>query len=393
MRVAIACSGLGHVQRGIESWATDLAHGLRGSDIDVALFGGARSDEIAGVPCLRRTGATNRLLTRGFRHLGGWRYGLGSPYEIEQTSFALSLWPKIRRGFDLLHVQDPLIAQWFERAHRLGLSRARVIYANGTGEGSGVQRRFRHLQLLTAQAEAEWRAEKPVGQSVFMIPNFIDTALFTPGDKLRARAQFGLPADRPIILCCAAIRRHHKRIDYLLAEFQRLREHAGHDALLVVAGGSEADTQAVIAEGKAALGDQVRFFPDVPRANMPDLYRTADIFTLASLHEMFGIVLLEAMASGLPVVCHDSPNFRAIVGPAGSFHDASRDGGLAAGIAPLLDPATREALARQARQHVDQQFSEQAVLPGIIAMYHAVLRSEPRQNAVPPRSAPDAPSH
>jgi glycosyltransferase involved in cell wall biosynthesis len=485
-RAAVACSGLGHVQRGIESWASDLARGLQQAGIDVTLFGGARpaeergqrragdagslrydagwgggaagcadhatpampaaegglttsfradavgpipawqcearpvrtqavdacatgkatdepvrvSDEAAGapaevqaatgddagpaivpLPCLRRTGSASRSLARVLRCFGGWRYACGSPYEIEQTSFAFSLWRRIRRDFDILHVQDPAIATWFEQAYRRGLSRPRVIYANGTGEDAATMRRFAHLQLLTPQAMAAWQPHRPADQAVFMIPNFVDTAHFTPGDRVSARAQFGLPCDRLIVLCCAAIRRRHKRIDRLLAGFGEALRQTGADAMLVVAGGREADTDALIAEGQALFGDRVRFFPDLPRASMPALYRAADLFTLASLQEMFGIVLIEAMASGRPIACHDTAEFRAIVGPAGLYGDFAADEGLAATLAAAFDPARRSALAAAARPHVIRHYSEMAVIPQVQAMYDAVLVMPGRKRA------------
>jgi glycosyltransferase involved in cell wall biosynthesis len=373
LRVAVACSGLGHVQRGIESWAADLAGGLRQAGVSVTLFGGAPAAGAVALPCLRRTARANGGVTNLFRHLGGWRMGLGSPYEVEQTTFSWALWQRIRRDFDILHVQDPTLAAWLELASRRGLSRPRVIYANGTGEGPSVMRRFRSLQLLTDGAFQDWQPQAPDGQSVFHIPNFVDTTVFAPGDRSAARAKFELPAEKIIVLCCAAIRRVHKRIDFLLRAFDIATRRAGADAMLVIAGGREAETDAIIAEGTDLLGDRVRFLPDVARSDMPELYRAADFFVLASLHEMFGIVLLEAMASGLPVVCNDTEAFRAIVGPAGGFHDAGTEAGLADGISALFDDTARLALGRAARSHVEQRFSDVVVIPMITAMYRSVL--------------------
>src|SRR3954465_13798320 len=91
-RIAIACSGLGHIQRGIESWAADLATALRGAGADVALFGGAPMPGVTALPTLRRTRPPAQALASLFRHLGGWRYGLGSIYDVEQTSFSWALW-------------------------------------------------------------------------------------------------------------------------------------------------------------------------------------------------------------------------------------------------------------------------------------------------------------
>jgi glycosyltransferase involved in cell wall biosynthesis len=369
-RIAIACSGLGHVQRGIESWASDLAEALRRTGANVTLFSGAPLAGATALPTLRRTGRAAIALATGSRRLGGWRYGMGSPYDVEQTGFAVPLWQRIGSGFDILHVQDPMIAMWLQRAHRAGLSRPKVIYANGTGETASVMRRFDVLQLLTKAAAASWVPHKPSGQSVFTIPNFIDTRRFSPGDQAASRARFGLPRDRTIILCCAAIRRFHKRIDVLLSGFAAVCH--GTDAMLLVAGGRELDTDALVAEGSALLGDRVRFLPDLPRDTMPDLYRAADAFVLPSLHEMFGIVLLEALATGLPVLCNDTPDFRSIAGPGGLYSDFGARDGLARGLTGLLDPKMRVAPARAARAHVERHFSEAVVMDSIIAMYCSV---------------------
>ena len=374
-RIAVACSGLGHVQRGIEAWATDLARGLRQVGIEVTLFAGTTMDGAEALPCLHRTARINKLLSAMFRQLGGWRYGVGSPYEVEQTSFAVALWSRIRRGYDIVHVQDPTLAYWLQWASRHGLSSARVLYANGTGEGPAVMGHFRYLQFLTRGTHDVWLQNAQTKQRAFIVPNFVDTRQFSPGDQQEARAAFGLPRDATIILCCAAIRRPHKRIDYLLQEYRHATQQSDQPVMLVVAGGRETDTESIIVEGTALLTDQVRFLPDLPRRLMPELYRTADVFVLPSLHEMFGIVLLEAMASGLPVLCHDAPDFRAICGHSALYRDLSVAGGLASGLNVLLHPKARAERAALSRPHVVQHFSERVVIPDILAMYDTVMET------------------
>ena len=371
-RIAVACSGLGHIQRGIESWAADLAQALRSAGADVTLFGGRRAEGVTALPTLRRTGLGARGPAAVLRHLGGWRYGCGSAYEVEQTSFSLGLWRRVRDGFDILHVQDPLIAAWLDAAYRTGRSRAKVIYANGTGEDARVMRRFRYLQLLTPTAATDWTPQRPEGQRVFTIPNFIDTNRFTPGDKAAARARFGLPPDATIILTCAAIRRRHKRIDALLVAFAAALNSYGHETMLVVAGGRESDTDALIAEGTALLGAAVRFLPDVPRDGMPDLYRAADAFVLGSLYEMFGIVLLEALSSGLPVLCNDTDDFRAIAGAGALYCDLGNEEAFARGLLRLADPAECAPLRVAGRTHVLRHYSADVVTRAILGMYDIV---------------------
>jgi len=374
-RIAIASSGLGHVARGIETWALDLASSLRRAGIPAGLFGGGAAPAVTALPCLRRGEPGAIRLAQAFRRLGGWRYGLGSPYEVEQTSFALNLWSRVRSNYDVLHLQDPLVASMLEFAHRNGLSRARVVLAHATSEKPATLQRFRNLQVFTPLEAAAWEAHRPARQRVFAIPNFVDTQRFAPGDQAAARAAFDLPPEPVVFLCCAAIRRYHKRVDQLLLEFAAASRQLGDRALLVVAGGAERDTDELIALGRDMLGDRVRFLVSVPRERMAQLYQAADVFVLASLWEMFSIALLEAMAAGLPVICNDTPAFRFAAGPAGHYCDLEQQGALAAGFGAMMQPASRGSLATAARRHVEANFSEPVVVAQIMAMYRAIMET------------------
>ncbi len=373
-RIAVACPGLGHIHRGIEAWALDLAKGLRRAGTAVDLYGGKAAPAVEPIGCFRRTEPASIRLAAVAWHLGGWRYGMGSPYEVEETSFAFNLWRRIRGTHDILHVQDPHVAALLDSAHKRGLSRARVIYANGTGEPAAVMRRFTHLQLLTPAAAAAWEPQRPSSQHLHTIPNFIDTDAFIPGDKAAARAALGLPADATILLCCAAIRRVHKRIDVLLRAFAQARR-PNDNVLLVIAGGREPDSDAIMSEGKAALGDAVRFMVNVPRDEIGRLYRAADLFVMPSLFEMFGIVLIEALACGLPVLCNDNADFRYVVGPAGLFHDLTQVDGFAAALRDAINSHAYTALIPNARQHAVEHFSEPVVIRQITAMYGTTMRA------------------
>jgi glycosyltransferase involved in cell wall biosynthesis len=253
------------------------------------------------------------------------------------------------------------------------VSRPKVLFANGTGEGQAVTRRFDYIQLLTPQAFNAWQAAKPPGQDAFLVPNFIDTNRFTPGDREQARAALNPAPTGPLVLCCAAIRRYHKRIDYLLSEFAAALPALPRGTSLLIAGGTETDTSELIGLGTRLLGEKVRFLTDVPREQMPLLYRAADLFVLPSLSEMFGIVLLEAMASGVPVLCHDTPDFRFVAGAAGCYRDIAQPGALAAALVEAMHPNVRQELAKAARPHVEQRFSAAAIVTQIVSIYAYML--------------------
>lgn len=379
LRIAIASSGLGHVRRGIEAWASDLAGALRRAGQEVTLFQGAGTPEAGSTEvlrCARRFHPVTTRLVSVMRRFGGWRWGFGSGYQVEQTTFVSSLWPRVRRDFDILHVQDPWIGLLLDQLHRRGLSRPRVILAHGTEEPPTTLSRYSTLQHLAPCYLDDWEAERPRGQAVFAVPNFVDTELFRPGDRATARAEWGLPQDHLLVLCVAAIKRHHKRIDSLIDEFALFAETCPTPCTLVVAGGREDETEAVVAEGRARLGDRVRFLEQVPRSRIHTLYQAADLFALASLHEMMPIAVLEALASGLPVACNGTPTLRWMTGSAANPNDISQRGALAQQLAELQHPQVRATRSRCARAHAESTFSEPVVIRQILEMYAQVARSK-----------------
>src|SRR5678816_846976 len=112
MRICIASTGLGHVARGIESWAHDLGHVLheRGHSVTLCKGGGTPNADFEHVlPCLKRTSATNKQVMR-LLPPGAWRIGLSNVYDLEQLTFLPALLAHLRHHrSQVLHVQDPLI--------------------------------------------------------------------------------------------------------------------------------------------------------------------------------------------------------------------------------------------------------------------------------------------
>jgi len=94
------------------------------------------------------------------------------------------------------------------------------------------------------------------------------------------------------------------------------------DTKLVIAGGGGDKKQEIIDYGLKILGKDRFKLMSVPFEKMPEIYRAADVFTLPSRPtESFGNVLVEAMATNLPVVATEDPIRREIVGEAGIFVD------------------------------------------------------------------------
>jgi 1,2-diacylglycerol 3-alpha-glucosyltransferase len=381
-KIAIASSGLGHVSRGIEAWASDVAAALARRGVRVTLFkGGGTADHSYErvLPCLqRRSHATARLLRFLPRRLF-WRLGLADGYSVEQVTFAVMLLRHLRKQhFDLLHVQDFLLARLIQKARALGLVPTRTIVGHGTNESHDFLGKMAYLQHLAPYYLAEARAAGCWKPTWTAIPNFVDTDRFYPGRNDALRHELGIPQEACVVLSAAAISRTHKRIDYLINECHQVLQSAPElPCWLVVAGGKEADTEELIRVGRDLLGERVRFLVQFPRERMPDLYRACDAFALCSLREMMPIALLEATASGLPCLVHDHPIMRWITEPGSLVLNLQQSGALAGAIRQLsTDGRTRRSLGKKARQHCLENFSRERVVDQLLAYYRLVLGTD-----------------
>jgi glycosyltransferase involved in cell wall biosynthesis len=106
-------------------------------------------------------------------------------------------------------------------------------------------------------------------------------------------------------------------------------------AHLVVAGDGHLRGEAEALAGSLLPGRFTRI--TLTAAEMPALYRSADAFLHMSLHESFGNVFVEAMASGLPIVGHDTPRLRWIVGEGPFLCDTREPAALGASLKAALD--------------------------------------------------------
>lgn len=166
------------------------------------------------------------------------------------------------------------------------LEDASAIICVGQNEQKAVQARYPNKRV-------EW------------LPNGVDTDRFAHGNGRDFRKKNGIPQDRRVILNVGRIDPQKNQLALLSAMPHLLRKHK--DIHLVLIGPVTVESYAMELLNKiheASLYDHVTLLPGLPGGSedLLNAYHAADIFCLPSRHEPFGIVVLEAWASGLPVV-------------------------------------------------------------------------------------------
>lgn len=188
----------------------------------------------------------------------------------------------------------------------------------------------------------------------------------TPEAKLRQRHGLG---ERSLVLSASAKRRH-KNLTRLLDAHALLEERP-----LLVLPGYATDHEAELRARAAQLGIEgdVRFLGWVSDADLEGLYAAATAFVFPSLHEGFGLPVLEAMQRGVPVACSGRSALAEVAGDAALLFDAQDPKAIADSVhAILTDARLAEGLRRDGRVQA-ARFTWQATARGCLQTYASAL--------------------
>ncbi|HEY0068624.1 MAG TPA: glycosyltransferase [Chloroflexia bacterium] len=222
------------------------------------------------------------------------------------------------------------------------------------------------------------------GDKIAVIPAGVDTDHFYPRDKAEVRRQLGLPLDTPILLFVGRIERL-KGIDTLLESAAVVsRTCAGRNlkVLIVGGGGQTAEENAEIRRiwqlhQDLNLEDQVEFVGSKPQEMLPLYYSAADITVMPSHYESFGMVAVESMASGTPVIASNVGGLSYTVkdGVTGYLVPEENHFVLAEQVHHLLkNPDVREQMGRHAAEHA-LQFSWSNIAAQIVDVYDTEIEA------------------
>ena len=219
---------------------------------------------------------------------------------------------------------------------------------------------------------------------VCVVPPGVDLAVFTPGDRYAARVRLGLPLTARVLLFVGRIQ-PLKAPDLLVKAARRLLdehpEWTPEDLVVGILGGpsgSGLEHPESLAQLAADLGmtAYVRFVPPADRATLAQWYRAADLVTVPSYNESFGLVAIEALACGTPVVAARVGGLPTAVGDGGVLVEGHDVGDWARTLGDVLaDPARREALGVRAVRHA-AGFGWSATTERLLQAYGEACRTQ-----------------
>lgn len=322
MKIALLCSGLGHVDRGHEIFARDLFEMLKGT-VDITLLKGGGSDT-EGERVVDNIPRNSTLLAHIKLPVSPKWMSAAQEEErlrVETETFAYASLKLLLDGaYDVIHCLEQEVCNIVYAHRHLFEHTPKVIFSNG---GALPARDLPDCDFV--QEHTGYNLSRSKRDKAFMIPHGVDCSQFHPGVTTDFRQHHGIPSDAFVVISVGTICYWHKRMDYVIREVA-----AVPGAYLVIVGQESADTAQIVKLGKELMGARI-IFTRMPHDELPRAYKAADVFVLGSLFETFGIVYIEAMAMGLPVICTNHVNQRSIVRD-GIFIDMSKSGALTAAL-------------------------------------------------------------
>jgi len=277
-----------------------------------------------------------------------------------------------RFDFDLVHGHDWLVASAGDHlAKRFRSPLVMTVHATEYGRHQGWVQDHPQSHIHGVERWMTNRADKVIACSAYMrdhisdiyslddghvevIPNGIDPLDLVPVNDLEAlRAKFAKPDERLILLVGRLV--YEKGFHLALEALPGIIETLGNVRFLVAGSGTaEADLKSQATE--LGLDDHGTFLGWIGDDALHSLYRIADLTVVPSLYEPFGLVALEAMASGCPTIVADTGGLREVV-PEGDKVGLRFNGGDAEHLAIMIerlltDDALRDRLVAEASEHV-----------------------------------------
>jgi len=365
MRVGIVCPYAWDVPGGVREHVSGLAEALMDLGHEVSVIAPADDDAILP-PYVVPAGRAVPVPYNG---------------SIARLSFGFLSAGRVRRwlkdgNFDVLHVHEPaapslsLLACWVAdgpivATMHAALPRSRALHAAGPILASALEKISGRIAV--AEAARSTLVEHMGGDAV-LIPNGVNVGRYEKAEPLP-----GFPGAGGTLGFLGRMDEPRKGLDILLAAFAQLAADRPGLRLLIAGRGDPDD---VLSQVPAAYRDRVVLLGEVSDDDRVRMLHSVDVFCAPNTGgESFGYVLVEAMASGAPIVASDIDAFRQVLrdGKAGELFETGNPAGLAAAAGRLLDdPAHRAALATAATAAV-RELDWSVIARDVVRVYEAVV--------------------
>jgi len=301
-------------------------------------------------------------------------------------------------AYDLVHGHDWLVGKASAKlADRLGVPYVTTIHATEHGRHQGWVDKPPQSQIHAIERWMARRADAVIvcsyymrghvadifdidERSVAVIPNGVDpTELRATGDLEALRREFAAPHEKLVLLVGRLV--YEKGFQLALDALPDVIEQVGNVRFLVA--GSGTHEQELKAQAKRlGLSDHGTFLGWIGDDALHSLYRIADLCVVPSIYEPFGLVALEAMASGCPCIVADTGGLREVV-PRGERVGLRFNGGDAEHLGVmierlLIDDALRDRLVTEASEHV-LRFDWDDIAARTRGIYDGLRKLTPRE--------------
>ena len=205
----------------------------------------------------------------------------------------------------------------------------------------------------------------------------VNTDVFCPGEvSTGLRARYGIATDERVIMSLGSLDEAHRfrGIDVLIKGFAEYVRRGGVGKLLICGSGELLEEYCAVARD-AGVGERVVFTGFVADAELIAHYRLANVLVLASVSsaEAFGIVPVEAMACGVPVIASDLAGVRTVVGEVGVLFAPGDVQGLGLALGKVFsDEVARKAMGVAARKRVVEKYSNTARRAALVKIVESI---------------------
>jgi glycogen(starch) synthase len=301
-------------------------------------------------------------------------------------------------SYDLVHGHDWLVGRASAAlAEKLDVPYVTTIHATEHGRHQGWVDKPPQSHIHSVERWMARRADSVIVCSYYMrghvadifgleerrvavIPNGVDPSELRPtGDLQTLRSEFAEPHERLVLLVGRLV--YEKGFQLALDALPDVIERVGNVRFLVAGSGTHEAELKAQAES-LGLSEHGTFLGWIGDDVLHSLYRIADLCVVPSIYEPFGLVALEAMASGCPCIVADTGGLREVV-PGGERVGLRFNGGDAEHLGVmierlLIDGALRDRLVTQASEHV-LRFDWDDIAGRTRGIYDEVLKLAPQE--------------